>query len=531
MSGDLPIFGPKLRDALVWAAHHYVAPIAVTLERAAPPNLPGPVEAADEQYPLPTGAGHASSPESRASHPVHALAATLAAGPFGRVAVRRMSSGTLSKVVISLRSSFWFLPACLVLLALALAPALVALDHQLGSAPGDHWPWLFAVDADGARELMGTIAGSMITVAGVVFSITIAALAQASTQYTSRVLRNFMRDRGNQVVLGVFLGVFAYCLCVMRSITGGNGEGEAFVPLVAATTGLALALVAVGFLVYFIHHVAASIQSGAITRGIAADTLETIDTVFPDPLEGDEAVPGRDAGGGLRWYPVPATQMGYIERVQYQALREFARGHDVVVRMESELGDFASPDRPVASIGARRAPGAEAMRELSGLFAIGSYRTIDQDVAFGIRQLVDVALKALSPAVNDTTTAVTSVDYLSVILQRLAGRQLEPRPVRDGDRLRVLPAGPGFAQLLALAFDQILENAHGNTTVLLRLLQAIEQIRDGTCSPRRLQMLDAKRDVIAEVARRTASSSEARRRIEGQLAEPPGADGHDIAGA
>ena len=428
-----------------------------------------------------------------------------------------MASGTLSKVVISLRSSFWFLPACLVLLALGLAPALVALDHQLGSAPGDDWPWLFAVDADGARELMGTIAGSMITVAGVVFSITIAALAQASTQYTSRVLRNFMRDRGNQLVLGVFLGVFAYCLCVMRTITGGNGEGEAFVPLVAATAGLALALVAVGFLVYFIHHVAASIQSGAIARGIAADTLETIDTVFPHPLQGDEAASGGDDGDGLRWYAVPATEMGYIERVQYQALREFARGHDVVVRMESELGDFASPDRPVASIGARRAPDAEAMRELSGLFAIGSYRTIDQDVAFGIRQLVDVALKALSPAINDSTTAVTSLDYLSVIMQRLAGRRIEPRPMCDGDTLRVLPAGPGFERLLALAFDQILENAHGNTTVLLRLLEVIEQVRAGTRSAERLRMLDDKREVVAEVARRTASSGDALRRIEERL--------------
>src|SRR5690554_3755177 len=146
--------------------------------------------------------------------------------------------------------------------------------------------------------------------------------------------------------------------------------------------------------------------------------------------------------------------MGYIERVQYQALREFARGHEVVVRIKSELGDFASPDRPVASIGARRAPDAEAMRELSGLFAIGSYRTIDQDVAFGIRQLVDVALKALSPAINDRTTAVTSLDYLSVILQRRAGRHIEPRPMCDDSTLRVLPAGPAFEGLLALGVAQ-----------------------------------------------------------------------------
>jgi len=195
----------------------------------------------------------------------------------------------------------------------------------------------------------------------------------------------------------------------------------------------------------------------------------------------------------------------------------FAREHEVVVRMEQSVGDFASADRPIASIGARHAPDEDTMRGLAGLFAIDSYRTIEQDVAFGIRQLVDVALKALSPAVNDTTTAVTSLDYLSVILQRLAGRHIEPRPMCDGETLRVLPAGPGFERLLALAFDQILENAHGNTIVLLRLLQAIEQVRAGTVSPRRHRLLDDKRESIVEVARRTASCASARRLIEASL--------------
>jgi len=170
------------------------------------------------------------------------------------------------------------------------------------------------------------------------------------------------------------------------------------------------------------------------------------------------------------------------------------------------------------------------MRELSRLFAIDSYRSIEQDIGFGLRQLVDVALKALSPGINDTTTAITSLDYLSVILERLAGRRLAPRPLRDGDTLRVIPDGPDFEDLLTLGMDQILENAHGNTVVLLRMLQAIEQIRAGARAPARQRMLDAKRDVIAEVARRTASSSESRRRIEQQLAGTRDA-GDDTSGA
>lgn len=441
----------------------------------------------------------------------------------------RLSSGMISKLAISLRSSFWFLPGLIVLASLALAAGVVALDRQLGDLPDDRWPLLFTADADGARELLAVIAGSMMTVAGVVFSITIVALAQAATQYTSRVLRNFMRDRGNQVVLGVFLGVFAYCLAVLRTITT-NGEDGGFVPSLAVVGGLVLALVAVAFLVFFIHHVAASIQSGAITRGITSDTLHTIDLVFPDALEGDEGEPLRDAEPPLRWHPVPAPEMGYIESVDYAALLEFARQHGVVVRMERSVGDFVSPDRPIASISGREPPDADAAAHLAGLFAVDSYRTIEQDVAFGIRQLVDVALKALSPGINDTTTAVTSLDYLSVILQRLAGRRIVPFPLRDGDMLRVLPMGPGFERLLALAFDQILENAHGNTTVLLRMLQAIGQVRDGTRSPQRLRMLDALREQVAAVALDTASCGHARQVLEAQLAGASDV-GEDTSGA
>src|SRR5690606_38562910 len=142
----------------------------------------------------------------------------------------------------------------------------------------------------------------MITVAGVVFSITIAALAQAASQYTSRVLRNFMRDRGNQTVLGVFLGVFAYGMVVMHTIVPGDGED--FVPLVAVATALVLALVAVAFLVYFIHHVAALVQSGEVARGIAVDTLAAIDRMCTEPLEDDEHAPDT---AGLAWHPVPTA--------------------------------------------------------------------------------------------------------------------------------------------------------------------------------------------------------------------------------
>src|SRR5690606_35202259 len=218
----------------------------------------------------------------------------------------------------------------------------------------------------------------------------------AAALYTSRVLRNFMRDRGNQSVLGVFLGVFAYCLVVMHAITPESGDG--FVPLVAVVGGLVLSLVAVAFLVYFIHHVAAEVQSGQVTRSIALDTLHTIDRLVPDPLERDAQDGTAAVGDGLDRHPVPAPEIGYIEGADLDALARFAREHDVVVRMERWVGDFCTPDRPIASVAATGGgplPGNRALRELAGMFAVDSYRAIEQDLALGIRQLVDVALVAL----------------------------------------------------------------------------------------------------------------------------------------
>lgn len=197
--------------------------------------------------------------------------------------------------------------------------------------------------------------------------------------------------------------------------------------------------------------------------------------------------------------------------------------------MDAKVGEFAAPDRRLASIGATREPDAGAMRDLACLFAVDSYRTIDQDVAFGIRQLVDVALKALSPAINDFTSAVTSLDYISLLLRRLAVRRIEPRPLYDGDTLRVLPAGPSFERLVALAFEQILENAEGNTTVLLRMLRAIDQVHGVTRSPARRQVLEDMHAVMAEVARGTARNSRARRLLETQLKGP--ASDEDTGGA
>lgn len=287
-----------------------------------------------------------------------------------------------------LRSSLWFIPSLIVLGTVVLAVALIETDsYGNRESLSEEWPRLFGAGAAGARGLLAAIASSMITVAGVTFSITIVALALASSQYTSRILRNFMRDRANQTVLGAFVGVFAYCLIVLRTIRGGD-EGV-FVPAVAVFVAVLLAFVAIGFFIFFIHHVAESIQASSIIEAAAEETLRAVDRLFP--AEVGEAPAERVENGDVRdlanraWAPIPARKTGYIQRVDANALFDVARAFGAVVRMEKGIGEFIIDASPLVSV-TGQLPDEAFIRKLNATYTIGRHRTIDQDAAFGIRQ-------------------------------------------------------------------------------------------------------------------------------------------------
>lgn len=407
------------------------------------------------------------------------------------------------------RSSFWFAPSIIVLGAVGLASTLIALDTRIarGLWVLPPWPLVFGAGAAGARGLLSTVATSMITVAGVVFSITIVALSLTSSQYTSRVLRNFMRHRVNQVVLGVFVGIFAYCLVVLRTIRGGD-EG-AFVPPLAVLGALVLAFVGIGFLIYFIHHIALSIQAGSILAAAATETVAVVDRLFPQGL-GDE--PDEDALDGIglpahdSWSAIAASHTGYLEVVDADALLAVARERDTLVRMERGIGEFVVAGTTLASIGPGVPVDEPITRALNDAYVISRQRTVQQDAAFGIRQIVDIALRALSPGINDSTTAVMCVDYLEAILVRIAERRIASRFRMEHGTLRVIARGPTFETLLAEAFDQIRQNATGNTVVLTRMLQALALVASRTQSPSRQSAIRDHANLVAALARRSASS-------------------------
>lgn len=374
-----------------------------------------------------------------------------------------------------LHSSFWFLPTCLVVAAGFLAIGLVEVDHRLETDLEEELPRVFAVSAEGAQGMLQAIATSMITVAGVIFSITILILSEVSNQYSPRILRNFVRDRKNQVVLGVFLAIFVYCLVVLRSIYD-VGE-EKFIPQIAVLGGIGLSLAGIGVLIFFIHHIAYSIQASTILQRATAETLAEINILYPQtvgigPAETPAAPPDDILDQNL-WHVVKATQSGYLEMTGGEALSAFAEDYDTVVRLEYLIGDFVVEETPLASVYGKDPPSEGAARRLRRAISIISYRTIEQDASFGIRQLVDVALKALSPSLNDTTTAIMCVDHLTTILGRLIQRKMEsPYRIKDG-QLRVIAGRPGFGDLLTECVEQIRQNASGNVAVLHRLIHAL----------------------------------------------------------
>ncbi len=417
-----------------------------------------------------------------------------------------------------IRSSLWFIPTLIVLSLITLALALVNPDSFYNQkALSESWPRLFGAHAEGARGLLAAIASSMINIAGVTFSITIVALALASSQYTSRILRNFVRDRANQTVLGIFVGVFAYAIVVLRSIRGGVSE---FVPQVAVLVGVVLGLLAIGALIFFIHHIAASIQAANIIEGIARETLETISRLFPlQSNKTAESSPSAVQAAAFKtphWVSIPALCSGYIQSVDVEAISRIACELKTVIKLEKALGDFVIRDGSLFQVAAVTCDSA-LTRRLNDACVVGSSRTMQQDFAYGIRQLVDIALKALSPGVNDTTTAINCVDYLTVIVASFAARPLDGTVRMEGAHLRVLGQEPSFPTAFSGAFDQIRQNAQGNVAVLTRLLQAFSTIKAQCNDVTRQNYVLSHATLVAEMAERTVPCEFDRKAICGEL--------------
>lgn len=382
---------------------------------------------------------------------------------------------TKRSIWFSLRASLWLMPLLALAVGALAALLLVQLDLRFAQQLNRAWPELLLTGPDGARQILATIGSSMITVAGVVFSITIVSLSLTANQYSPRVLRNFMRDTLNQTVLGVFVAVFIYSLLVLQAV---GSPQPAFVPQLALWTGLLLALVSIGFLIAFIHHTATSIQVSEIVERITAETVAAFKAVRHIANEGSGVAVEPDECVHTHWQTVNSKQSGYVQDVDVARLFKLACERQLMLRVECAVGDFVVAGRPLVTIVGACQVERNLVRQIHALFGINSYRTIEQDPAFGVRQIVDIALRALSPGINDATTAINCVDYLAVILHCACQARWVPEVhcEREVPRLFLRQLTP--EHLMDIALHEIRQNASGNVAVLLRLQRLLRQLRE-----------------------------------------------------
>jgi uncharacterized membrane protein len=356
----------------------------------------------------------------------------------------------------------------------ALAIGLSTIEERITPirAWSDFLDRLFPPEPAAAHVVLGTIAGSMITVVAVVYSILLVVLTFASTQFSPRVLIAFVEDRVSQTTLGLFVGTFTYCLLTLPAV---RSQPEPFVPSVAVIVAIVLAIACLACLLYFIHHMALRIQASHVVDRIAGETERVLDELCPQPLDGPltEEVPDPSPRG----VPVLATRSGYIRSVDESSLLATARAADVTLRVDRAVGQFVMEGTPLFEASpADRAIGGWQAAALRA-FDIGPARTMEQDVEFGVLQIVDIALKAISPAVNDPTTALTCIDQLGRILVRAATRQppLATLLDRDGCARVVLPR-TSFPRLLDVAFSQIGHYGKADVAVPLRLMRVLAEL-------------------------------------------------------
>lgn len=378
-----------------------------------------------------------------------------------------------------LASSLWFLSAVGVVVAGTAAALLSRIG--LGDSGGQVG---FGGTPDGARAIVSTVAASVITVASVTFSLTVVALQVASSQFSPRILRSFLSDRGNQVVLATFLSTFSFSLVTLRGIRGaGQGEGsDPFVPDWAVGGTVVMAALSVAMLVYFIHHLTRQLRVEAILEDLQGQALDTIHHHLPedDGTEDDLPEVPEDA------VTLRARSSGYLQTIDGEQLLAVAVDNGVVIRLRPRIGGpltkgatlaWAWPVNPETEIRAEAVD--DLADEVADAVLVGFERSMRQDVAFGIRQMVDIAVRALSPGVNDPATAVATLGALAPVVAELCRRR-SGHVVRADEhgRIRVGIDEPTFGELLALTCDQPRRYATDEPAVLLAILELLADVAE-----------------------------------------------------
>ncbi|BBX48105.1 DUF2254 domain-containing protein [Mycobacterium cookii] len=408
----------------------------------------------------------------------------------------------------ALRTNLWLVPVAETVVVVVLFVITYTVDRSAYDGVVTLPPWVLSGTADVARVLLATVAAAIITVVGIVFSITIVALTLASTQFGPRMLRNFVRDPGTQLALGTFVASFCYAMVALVSV-GGGPHGD-FVPHLSITVTLVLTLFDVAVLIYFLNHIATMIQLPVVIAGIATTLVNEVTAMERYSEFGFGAARGpsheellnnlAESGAEIR-----TPRSGYLQVIRHDILVKIATAADAVVQLPHRPGHFMVAGQVIARVWPPEAADAVAERLALGHVA-GAYRTLPQDVSFGFDQLVEIALRALSPAVNDTFTGMTCVDWIADCLCRIAPIWHPHRVRRDAEgNIRVIAFQPDFVRLVERTFDTIRQAAVGMPAIMIRQLDAvakvIEQVPDRASRTALIRQAEAiQRSNLASVA-------------------------------
>jgi uncharacterized membrane protein len=394
----------------------------------------------------------------------------------------------------ALRTNLWLVPTVEVVTATALFVLTLTLDRAVYGGALTIPAWMLSGTADAARQILTAIAAAVMTVVGVVFSITIVALTLASTQFGPRMLRNFIRDRGTQLTLGTFVATFVYAILVLVAVSPGT-HGD-FVPHISIIVSLMLMVVDLAVLIYFINHIANQIQLPQVIAGIAKDLSEALAAQcagngssdadeHESGVSTDELIATMNRLGGV----VATPASGYLQFIRHHTLVRIAAEVDAVIHLPYRPGHFLVAGHPLALVLPATAV-AQVAEHLDRAHVTGPYRTLTQDVSFGIDQLVEIALRALSPAVNDTFTALTCIDWLGDILCKIAAVWRPNRVHRDQHGVvRLISDQVSYDRLVQRSFEKIRQAGQGMPAVMIRQLDALGKIMEQTTHPDQIQVL------------------------------------------
>ncbi|WP_411812183.1 DUF2254 domain-containing protein [Chryseobacterium scophthalmum] len=386
-----------------------------------------------------------------------------------------------------LKSTFWFVPVIIIVGAIFFAILILSVDGNLALQNEGIRRFFFIGSSASARSVLSTISGAMIGVAGTVFSVTLVALTLASSQFGPRLIRNFMYVRLNQVVLGTYISTYIYCLIVLNTIK--DTEDYKFIPSLSILFAILFAVMNIVLLIIFIHRIAISIQADHVISEISASIGKEVKKLFPETLDDEQKeaiLPDLEKEIAIygKQISIPATQYGYMQYIDIDTLLKLATESKGLIKLNYRPGNYIVKGIDLGTLYYHDIED-DVLEKIQKQFILGSSRTSRQDIELSIHQMVEIAIRALSPGVNDPYTAISCIDNLTATLCYLSTKKFPPSyRFDDKENLRVITNAYDFELVTDVAFNQIRLYSFGNTAVVIKLMDALVLIHKMVKKPK-----------------------------------------------